>query len=94
MQPVPRKFLSRHSLALRDLRFVMREDVVDPAAMHIDLVTQQCCGHGAALDVPSGTTSSPGRIAFYMAVFFVPCFPQCEVTDVFLIVFVMLHAAR
>ena len=75
VQPIAHKLLSRDAFALRDLRFVMREDVVDPAAVDIDLVAQQRCGHGAALDVPAGTTRSPRGIPFYVAVFFVRRFP-------------------
>ena len=72
----------------------MREDVVDAAAMDIDLLAQQCRGHRAALDVPAGTTRSPRRIPFYIAVFFVPCFPQCEITYVFLVVFIVALRGR
>src|SRR5215471_952239 len=92
VEPVAHELLSRHAFALRDLRLVMREDVVDPATVDIDLVAEQRRGHGAALDVPARTARSPGRIPFYVAVFFVPRFPQCEVTDVFLVIFVVLHA--
>ena len=40
-----------------------------------------------------GRPAPHGRIPFYVAIFFVPRFPQCEITDVFLIVFIVLHAA-
>src|SRR5437773_9362963 len=93
VQPIAHKLLSRDAFALRDLRFVMREDVVDPAAVDIDLVAQQRCGHSAALDVPAWTTHSPRGIPFYVAVFFVPRFPQCEIAYVFLVVFIVLYAA-
>src|SRR5215510_11948309 len=93
MQPVAHELLSRYTFTLRDLGFVMREDVVDAAAVNINLVAQQCCGHRAALDVPAGTAWSPWRIPFHVAVFFVPRFPQREIADVFLVVFVVLHAA-
>src|SRR5215471_17588037 len=93
VQPIAHEFLSRDAFALRDLRFVMWEDVVDPAAVDIDLVSQQLGGHCAALDVPARTTRAPRGIPFYIAVLFVPRFPQCKIPYVFLIVFIVLHAA-
>ena len=93
MQPVAHELLSRYAFALRDLRFVMREDVIDAAAVDVDLIAEQRHGHRTALDMPAGTTRSPGRVPFHVAVCFVPSFPQCKIADVFLIVFVMLHAA-
>src|SRR4051794_14438611 len=59
MQPVTHELLSRHAFALRDLRLVMREDVIDAAAMDVDLIAQQRHGHRAALDVPAWTARSP-----------------------------------
>src|SRR6478735_768688 len=93
MQPVPHELLSGHAFALCDLRFVMRKDVIDTAAMDIDLVAEQRHRHRAAFDVPAGTTRSPWRIPFHVAVCFVPSFPQRKVANVFLVVFVMLHSA-
>ena len=40
MQPVANEFFARYPFALRDLRFVMREDVIDAAAMDVDLVAE------------------------------------------------------
>ena len=37
MQPVAHEFFPRDALSLRDLRFVMRENVIDTAAVNIDL---------------------------------------------------------
>src|SRR5262249_30168066 len=74
-------------------RFVVRKDVIDPATMNVDLVAQQRSGHRAALDVPAGTARSPRRIPFNVVILFVPGLPQSEITDVFLVVFVVLYAA-
>src|SRR5437763_6252186 len=92
VQPVADEFLSRDAFALRDLRFVMREDVIDTAAVDIDLVTEQCRGHRTALDVPAGPARPPWRIPFHIGVFFIPRFPQREIADVLLVVFVVLYA--
>src|SRR5438132_6939362 len=43
--------------------------------------------------MPAGPAWSPWRIPFYIAVFLIPRLPQREITDVFLVVFVMLYAA-
>src|SRR2546430_10140152 len=92
MQPVTDEFFSGHAFALCDFRFVMREDIIDAAAMDIDLITQQRSRHRAALDVPAGPARSPWRGPFYVAVFFVPRFPTREIPAAFLVAFVMLHA--
>src|ERR1043165_9267801 len=93
VQPVPDEFLCCYSLALGDLGFVMREDVVDATAMDIDLLTEQCSRHRAAFDVPSRPARAPRGIPFYIAIVFVPRLPQREVADVFLVIFIVLHAA-
>ena len=41
MQPVAHEFLPRAALALRNLRLVMRENVVHPAAVDIQFRPQQ-----------------------------------------------------
>src|SRR5919106_3630953 len=64
MQPVTHELRFRHAFALRDLRFVMRKDVIDAAAVDVDLIAQQGRGHGTAFDVPAGTARSPGESHF------------------------------
>src|SRR5207253_10741884 len=92
VQPHPHKLFSGHAFALRYLRFVVRKDLVYTAAMDVDLIAEERGRHRAALDVPAGTSWSPWRIPFYIAIFFVPRLPQCEVADVFFVVLVKLHA--
>src|SRR5438132_410901 len=41
MQPIAHEFLAGHTFALRDLRFVMRENVVHAAAVNVDLIADQ-----------------------------------------------------
>src|ERR1700731_3142420 len=93
MEPHPHEFFAGHAFALRDLRFVMRENVVHATAVDIDLIAEQGSRHRAALDVPARTSRPPWRIPFHIAVFFVPCFPEREIADVFLVVLVMFDAA-
>src|SRR5262245_41009270 len=92
MQPVTYEFFSGDPFALADLRLVMRENVVDAAAMNVDLIAQQGRRHRTAFDVPARPSWPPGRIPLYVAVFFIPRLPKREIADVFLVVFVMLHA--
>ena len=54
------RIFSRSRLPLRDLRFVMRENVIHAAAMNIDLFAEQCRRHRAALDVPAGSPAPHG----------------------------------
>ncbi len=71
----------------------MRENIVDAAAVDVDLIAEQRGCHRAALDVPSGTAATPRTFPADIAVFFIPCFPKREVADVFLVVFVVLYPA-
>ena len=41
MQPVANELFPGHAFALCDLRFVMREDVIDAAAVDVDLIAEQ-----------------------------------------------------
>src|SRR5207237_6971492 len=92
VQPIADKLFAGYAFALRDLGFVMRENIVHAAAVDVDLIAKQRGRHCAALDVPAGPPRSPWRIPFHIAIFFVPCFPQREVADVFLAVLVWLHS--
>src|SRR5437764_10805640 len=94
MQPVPDESLSCDAFALRDLCFVVRENIIDTAAMNVDLIAEQRRRHCTTFNVPAGTTRSPRRIPFHVAIFFVPRLTQCEVADVFLVVLVVLNSAR
>ncbi len=40
MQPVARKFFFGDTFTLRDLRFVMRENVIDSTAVDVDLIAE------------------------------------------------------
>src|SRR5439155_20360671 len=92
VQPRPHKLFSGHAFALRDLSFVVRKDIVYTAAMDVDLIAEQRGRHRAALDVPAGTSWSPWRIPFHIAIFFVPRFPKREVPDVVVVVLVRPRA--
>src|SRR6266705_5901121 len=91
MQPVTDEFLSSDAFALCDLCFVMWKNVIHTAAVDIDFIAEKRGRHRTAFDVPAGATGSPGRIPLHFAIFFIPRFPQCEISDVLLIVFVVLH---
>src|SRR6266404_6516820 len=93
MQPVVHELFSGHAFALRDLRFVVRKNVVHPAAMDVDLIAQNRSRHRAALDMPAWTARAPWRIPFYVAIVFVPRLPECEIADVFLVILVVFDPA-
>ena len=93
MQPVAYEFFSGDPFRLRDLGFVMRENVIHAAAMNIDLIAEQRRRHGAAFDVPARTASAPWAFPADIAIFFIPRLPQCKVSNVFLVVLVVLHPA-
>ena len=59
MQPVLHELHAERTLALRQLVFMMREDIVHPAGVDIELRAQVAGGHRGALDVPAGETLAP-----------------------------------
>src|SRR5882724_7311938 len=93
MEPAAHKLFPRASFRLRDLCFVMRENIVHPAAMNIELIAEQLRRHRAALDMPARPAVAPRTTPFYRAVCFIPRFPEREIADVFLVVLVALHPA-
>src|ERR1700740_1376461 len=93
MQPIADERFTGATLRLSDLRFMMRKQVIDAAAMDIDLRTEDTSRHGAALDVPPWTAATPGTIPTNRAIGCVPCFPKREVTQAFLFVFVAWYPA-
>src|SRR5207248_11408929 len=93
MHPVAHEFFSGHAFALRNFRLMMWENIIDAAAVNIDLIAQQRGCHRAALDVPAGATTTPGRIPTHVAVGFVPRFPKRKVPNVFLLVLIVANAS-
>src|SRR6266849_668689 len=67
-----------HTLALRDLIFMVWKLQVDAAGMDIELFSKVLLGHGGALDVPAGEAYAPGTGPVHLALF-IPAFPQGEV---------------
>src|SRR5678816_4380581 len=93
VQPVAHEFPSRAAFALRDLRLVVRKDVVYATAMNIQLRTEQRRRHRAALDVPARSPRSPRRIPFHVTIALVPGLPEREVSDRFFFVFIIRDAS-
>jgi hypothetical protein len=93
MQPVADELLPRASFRLCDLRFVMRKNVVHPAAVNIELLTEKLRRHRAALDVPSRPPWSPRTLPFYRPIFFIPRLPEREIADVLLLILIIFHPA-
>src|SRR5207253_905226 len=91
MKPVTHELFVRDTLCLRDFGFVVRKNVVDTAAVNIELIAEQGGSHGAALNVPTGSAAAPWAIPRYVTIFFVPGFPEREIPHVLLVVFVMFN---
>ena len=72
----------------------MWENIVDPAAVNIDLIAQQRGCHRAALDVPAGAAATPGRIPTHVTIGFVPRFPKRKIANVFLLVLIVAQRVR
>ena len=76
------------TLALGNLGLVVGKNVVHAAAMDVDGLAEHPCRHGAALDVPAGTTLSPRALPTNGSIFSDPCLPEGKVGDGFLVVLV------
>ena len=94
MHPQPDEWHVCHAFRLRNLRLMMRKNVVLAATMDVDLRTQKCRRHGAALDMPTRAPAPPWAFPPHVAVFLIPGFPQCKIAGLFLLVFVAAHAIR
>src|SRR5207245_11533127 len=77
----------------RYLRVTMQEKVVSSSAVNVGRIAQGRGGHRGAADVPPGTAAAPLTLPADIAILFIPCFPECEVANVFLVIFVVFHAA-
>ena len=81
------------AFGLRDLGFVMGENVVHAAAMNVDLRPEQRGGHGAALDVPAGASLAPRTLPDHVAIGLIPGFPEREIADALLLILVVADAS-
>ena len=61
MHPRAREALAG-GLRLGALVLVVREDQVEAAAVHVEVLAELRARHGRALDVPAGPPSPPGRV--------------------------------
>src|SRR5260221_9856549 len=80
MDPVAREWFAGEALTLGDLVLVVREDQIGTAAMDIDLFTQRFHCHRRTLDMPAGTSMTPGALP--PRLFRFRCFPEGKVTRV------------
>src|SRR5258708_3095831 len=68
------------SLALGNFISMMNWDMIDPTSVNVELLAQVEHRHRAAFDVPTGKSTSPGRVPFHLT----PCrsgeLPECEVS--------------
>ena len=76
--------------ALRDLIFVMRKDQVRTAGVNVEVLAQVFHRHGGAFDMPARPPAAERRVPARFALF--ACFPEDEVANVFLVVFVHVHS--
>ena len=84
MHPVFCKGLAIGSLGLGNLILMMRENKILAACMDINLFSQIFLTHDRALNVPSGTALTPGRLPVRFAVFF--GLPEYEIQRVLFLI--------
>src|SRR5216117_1883111 len=87
MHPESDEGLSRDRLALGDFIFVVRENVVDGAAMNVERFAKLLHRHRRTLDVPARAARAEWRLPVRL-VFVFWRFPQDKVAGLFLLVFV------
>src|SRR5258708_12893770 len=78
MDPIACKCFAGEALTLGALVLVVREDQIGTAAMDIDLFTQRFHCHRRTLDMPAGTSMTPGALP--PRLFRFRCFPEGKVT--------------
>ena len=86
VEPVTAPFVTEVCLALCNLVCVMREDIVNTAAMNIKVFAEIFHAYAAALNVPAGVTDAPRAVPFQLLlVKFGFRKPESEVALVFLV---------
>ncbi len=53
------------AFGLRDLIGVMNRDMIDPAAVDVEMLAQIFARHGGAFDMPAGKAHAPGGRPFH-----------------------------
>src|SRR5580765_8284643 len=91
MKPVTHKGLSRCSLRLCDLIFMVRKREVHTAGMNIKRFAKVLHSHGRALYVPTGAAWTDSCIPEEFALF--GRLPECEISRVRLVVTIHVHAS-
>src|SRR5262249_3631960 len=66
VNPKPHELPARDGLALCNFIFVMRENVVDAAAMNIQRFTEMFHRHGGTFQVPSGASLAKGCVPSWL----------------------------
>ena len=92
MEPIVAPFMPEVGFALGDLVGMVREGVVDAAAMDIELFAEVFHGDAGAFDVPAGIADAPGTVPFeFLILEFGFGEPQHEVGFIALVI-VFFHA--
>ena len=68
MEPIVAPLVPDVCLGLRDLVGVMREGVVDAAAVNVQIFAQMLHADAGAFDVPAGIANSPRAVPFQLLV--------------------------
>ena len=69
VHPVVAPVVTEIAFALRNLVCVMRESIVDSAAVNVKVFAEVLHGDAGALDVPSGITRAPGGFPLESLIF-------------------------
>ena len=81
VQPVTSELAVRRAAALGNLVLVVWKDEVDATTVEVEVLAEVFENHGAALQVPPGTTLTPGAGPEIRPVFWLASFPENEIGE-------------
>ena len=87
MHPIVAPLVAKVSFRLGDLVCVVRECVVNTAAVNVKVLTEVLHGDAGALNMPAGVTNAPGTVPLKLLIVKLGlCEPENEVSLVSLVV--------
>ncbi len=92
VEPLASELAVGGAATLRDFVFVMRENQIDSAAVNVEVFAEVFEDHRAAFEVPTRASLAPGAGPMVCAVLVFAGFPEGEVSQRVLAVFVVIQS--
>ncbi len=91
VHPIPDKRFPAGRFALRNFVLMMRENIINTPGMQIKALAKILGRHRRTLDMPPWPAPPPRGIPRHIAILLIPCFPQGEVGNILLLIFIVLN---